>query len=37
VLECSQHAWPYFEVSCLRDTRNPFGQTREGRLGARTR
>jgi hypothetical protein len=29
---CSQNAWPYFEASCLRDTRNPFGQARDVRL-----
>ena len=25
-------AWPYFEASCLRDTRNPFGKAREVRI-----
>jgi hypothetical protein len=30
--KCSQNAWPYFEASCLRDTRNPFGQAREVRI-----
>jgi hypothetical protein len=30
--DCSQRAWPYFEVSCLRDTRNPYGQARQVRL-----
>jgi len=30
--KCSQNAWPYFEASCLRDTRNPFGQAREVRV-----
>jgi hypothetical protein len=30
--KCSQHAWPYFEASCLRDTRNPFSQAREVRI-----
>lgn len=30
--DCSQHAWPYFEAGCLRDTRNPFGQAREVRF-----
>ena len=29
---CSQNAWPYFEASCLRDTRNPFGQTKDVRF-----
>ena len=29
---CSQHAWPYFEASCLRDPSKPFGQTRDVRL-----
>ncbi len=30
--KCSQNAWPYFEASCLRDTRNPFSQAREVRM-----
>jgi hypothetical protein len=30
--DCSQHAWPYFEAACLRDARNPFGQTRDVRV-----
>ena len=30
--KCSQNAWPYFEATCLRDTRNPFGQTRDVRF-----
>jgi hypothetical protein len=29
---CSEHPWPYFETSCLRDTRNPFGESAEVRL-----
>jgi hypothetical protein len=29
---CSQKAWPYFEASCLRDTRNSFGQARDARF-----
>jgi hypothetical protein len=29
---CSVHPWPYFEAACLRDTRNPFGQTEDVRL-----
>jgi hypothetical protein len=29
---CSGNAWPYFEASCLRDARNPFGQARDARL-----
>jgi hypothetical protein len=29
---CSQNGWPYFEAACLRDTRNPFGQTRDVRI-----
>lgn len=29
--DCSANAWPYFEASCLRDTRNPFGQTLDAR------
>ncbi len=30
--DCSQRAWPYFEASCLRDSRNPLGQPREVRF-----
>ena len=30
--DCSGNAWPYFEASCLRDTRNPLGQARDVRL-----
>jgi hypothetical protein len=30
--DCSAKAWPYFEASCLRDTRNPFGQAQDTRL-----
>jgi hypothetical protein len=30
--DCSGKAWPYFEASCLRDARNPFGQARDVRL-----
>jgi hypothetical protein len=30
--DCSQNAWPYFEASCLRDTRNTFGHVGEARL-----
>jgi hypothetical protein len=30
--KCSQNAWPYFEASCLRDARNPSGQTRDVRF-----
>lgn len=29
---CSGNAWPYFEASCLRDARNPFGQACDVRL-----
>jgi hypothetical protein len=29
---CSASAWPYFEASCLRDARKPFGQAREARF-----
>jgi hypothetical protein len=29
---CSANGWPYFEASCLRDTRNSFGQAREARI-----
>jgi hypothetical protein len=27
-----EHEWPYFEASCLRDPRHPFGQAREVRI-----
>jgi len=30
--QCSQNAWPYFEATCLRDTRNTFGQVGNVRL-----
>lgn len=30
--DCSQHVWPYFEASCLRDPSKPFGQTRNARV-----
>jgi len=30
--QCSQHSWPYFEAACLRDVRNPFGQTHDVRI-----
>jgi hypothetical protein len=30
--DCSQRAWPYFEASCLRDTRNPLGDARPARI-----
>ena len=30
--DCSQNAWPYFEASCLRNMRNPFGRARDVRL-----
>jgi hypothetical protein len=30
--QCSEHAWPYFEASCLRDTRNAFGQAHSFRV-----
>jgi hypothetical protein len=30
--KCSQHAWPYFEASCLRDPTKPLGQARDVRL-----
>jgi hypothetical protein len=29
---CSENSWPYFEAACLRDARNPFGQTHEVRI-----
>jgi hypothetical protein len=30
--DCSRHAWPYFEASCLRDARNPYGEARTVRI-----
>jgi hypothetical protein len=30
--DCSQRGWPYFEASCLRDTRNPLSQARQVRV-----
>jgi hypothetical protein len=29
---CSQHEWPYFETSCLRDAKYPFGEARQVRI-----
>jgi hypothetical protein len=29
---CSQREWPYFESSCLRDAKNPFGEARQVRI-----
>ena len=31
-MECSQHAWPYYEASCLRDTANRLAQPRDVRF-----
>ncbi len=31
-VQCSENAWPYFEASCLRDTRNTFGQAHAVRI-----
>ena len=28
---CSAREWPYFETSCLRDPKQPFGQARQVR------
>jgi hypothetical protein len=30
--DCSQHAWPYYEASCLRDTSNRLAEPREVRF-----
>jgi hypothetical protein len=27
-IACSEHAWPYFETSCLRDPKRAGGQAR---------
>jgi hypothetical protein len=29
---CSQREWPYFEATCLRDPKNPFGEARQVRV-----
>jgi len=29
---CSRREWPYFEVSCLRDAKHPFGEARQVRI-----
>lgn len=29
---CAQREWPYFESTCLRDPRKPFGEAREVRI-----
>jgi hypothetical protein len=31
-MNCSQHAWPYYEASCLRDTGNRLTQPRDVRF-----
>jgi hypothetical protein len=31
-VDCSQHAWPYYESSCLRDTANRLAQPRDVRF-----
>jgi hypothetical protein len=31
-MECSQRAWPYYEASCLRDTRNRLTPPKEVRF-----
>jgi hypothetical protein len=30
--DCSQHAWPYYEATCLRDTSNRLAEPREVRF-----
>jgi hypothetical protein len=30
--DCSQKAWPYFEGSCLRDSKNPLAQPHDVRI-----
>jgi hypothetical protein len=30
--DCSQHAWPYYEASCLRDTNNRLTPPRDVRF-----
>jgi len=31
-VDCSQRAWPYFEATCLRDTRHASGEARQVRF-----
>jgi hypothetical protein len=30
--DCSQHAWPYYEATCLRDTSNRLAEPRDVRF-----
>ena len=30
--QCSEHGWPYFELACLRDRRQQFGEARAVRI-----
>ena len=30
--QCSQYGWPYFEATCMRDTRIAYGEARPVRL-----
>jgi len=32
--DCSKRGWPFYEASCLRDTRNAYGEARQVRLVA---
>jgi len=31
-MDCSQHAWPYYEASCLRDTSNRLAEPHQVRI-----
>jgi hypothetical protein len=31
-MDCSQHAWPYYEASCLRDTSNRLAEPHQVRV-----
>jgi len=33
-VDCSQHAWPYFEAACLRDVSHPLLEPRQARIVA---
>ena len=35
--DCSQHAWPYYEAACLRNTSNRLAEPREVRFVAMDR
>jgi hypothetical protein len=36
-MDCSQHAWPYYEAACLRDTSNRLAEPHDVRFVAMDR